>query len=467
MLRSLHSKLLFYFVILSILSIFLMSIAFRLSFEDCFSTYLDNRREDEITRFTNVIKDLYVMEGSLNKRNIANSGELQTLISYQAVSEGLFYEIRNKDGIKVIDSMNLIKDIMGITINFENKGSVIKDLGLNSETKSLFVNNEKIGTVTFYYKLGYKKGEFAFKERLNKHIIAAEMTMVLISLIVSFFFSKKLTTGLRYVSNKAKELRGNLNVRIPVKGLSEEIAAVAISINELAESLSYQEKLRKQYSSDMAHEFRTPISTLRSLIEAFQDGILQPTADKLEKCHSELMRLVRLVNEQEQLMVAENPKLKLQIEPISLYEEISNIQEIYAPGFQKKNIALEIKELPTNVKFLADRDRFNQIISNILMNCFKFTGENGQVMISANDTDDFIEIMVADNGVGISEEDLPYVFERFYRGDKSRVRQTGGSGLGLSIVKALVSAQEATITIESKEKVGTKIILRFPKYIEN
>lgn len=294
-----------------------MSIAFRLSFEDCFATYLDNRREDEIARFTNGISDMYLKEGSLNKSYIANSSELQTLISYQAVSEGLFYEIRNKNGIKVVDSTNLIKDMMGITINFKNKESVLEDLGLSSETKSLFVNNEKIGTITSYYKLGYKKGEFAFKERLNKHIFAAEMTMVLISLLVSFFFSKKLTTGLRYVSNKAKELRSNLNVRIPVKGLSEEIAAVAISINELAESLSYQEKLRKQYSSDMAHEFRTPISTLRSLIEAFQDGILQPTADKLEKCHSELMRLVRLVNEQEQLMVAENPKLKLQIEPLS------------------------------------------------------------------------------------------------------------------------------------------------------
>ncbi|HHW36549.1 MAG TPA: HAMP domain-containing histidine kinase [Bacillales bacterium] len=464
MLRSLHSKLLFYFVVLSLLSIFLMSIAFRLAFDDCFATYLDHRREDEIARFINVISGMYLTEGSLNKRNFANSSELQTLISYQAVSEGLFYEIRNIDGVKVIDSTNLIKDIMGITINFENKESVLKDLGLNSETKSLFLNNEQVGTITSYYKLGYKKGEFAFKERLNKHIFVAEMTMVLISLMVSFFFSKKLTTGLRYVSNKAKELRSNLNVRIPVKGLSEEIAAVAGSINELAESLSYQEKLRKQYSSDMAHEFRTPISTLRSLIEAFQDGILQPTADRLEKCHSELMRLVRLVNEQEQLMVAENPKLKLQIEPISLSEEILNIKEVYTPGFQKKNIVLEIKEIPTDVSFLADRDRFSQIISNILMNCYKFTDENGQVTISANDNNDFIEIMIADNGMGISEEDLPYVFERFYRGDKSRVRQTGGSGLGLSIVKALVSAQEATIAIESKEKVGTKIILCFPKY---
>lgn len=444
-----------------------MSIAFRLSFDDCFSIYLDNRREDEIERFVNMASELYIKGGTIEGENIADNRELQILLSSQAMTESLYYEVIRLDGVKMLDSTNLMEKLTGITIDNENKNTILTDLGFTSEVRPFYIDNEKVGVITSFYKLGYKKGEFAFKERLNKHILAAETMMVVIALLVSFLFSNKLTTGLRHVSNTAKELRSNLNVRIPVKGLSEEIKEVALSINELAESLSYQEKLRKQFSNDMAHEFRTPISALRGLIEAFKDGIWEATPDRLEKCHAELMRLVRLVDEQEQLMAVENPKLQLNIEPLSLCEEILNLKEVFLPIFQKKKISLTIKELPDKGVLLADCDRFKQIISNILMNCYKYTGENGQVMISGACIGEKIEIIIADNGVGISKEDLPHVFERFYRGDKSRNRNTGGTGIGLAIVKALIIAQGATIAIESEVNIGTKVILRFPKFTGN
>lgn len=467
MLKSLHSKLLFYFVILSLLSIFLMSIAFRLSFDECFTIYLDNKREDEIENFTNTLSNLYSKKGKFDGKILADAKELQTLLSYQGMTEGLFYEVYSFNGVKMLDSTNLMDHVMGMTINDDEKKNILKELGFISETRPFIIDGTELGAITLHYKLGYKKGEFQFKERLNKYIFAAEITMILIALLVSFFFSKKLTYGLRQVSEIAKKLRNNLNVRIPFKGLSEEMMEVAVSINELAESLSHQEHLRKQFSTDMAHEFRTPISTLRSQIEAFQDGIWEPTPERLDKCHSELMRLVRLVDEQEQLMAVENPKLQLNIKPLSLSKEITDIKDAYLPIFQKKNISLLMKEMPIADLFLADRDRFKQIISNVLNNCYKYTSDNGQVIISAAEKDGAIQIKISDNGVGISKEDLPFIFERFYRGDKSRDRKTGGIGIGLSIVKALTLAQGASIAVESEVNKGTTVILCFQKYTED
>lgn len=462
MFRSLHSKLLFYFFILSLLSIFLMSIAFRLSFDECFTIYLDNKREEEIERFMNKLHDVYLLEGKSYKKALSETSELKPLLSYQAVTENLFYEVISADGTVILDSTHLMTDLLNITVNDENKRETFADFGYYSDTRPFLINGDQVGTVISYYKLGYKKGEFQFKERLNKYILVAEMTMIAIAVLVSFFFSNKLTLGLRRVRDTARELlRRNLSVRMPVKGLPEEVQQVAASFNELAESLSQQDKLRKQFSTDLAHEFRTPIATLRSQIEALQDKIWEPTPEKLNQIHAELMRLVRLVDELEKLMAVENPKLQLNMEPISLNEKLAIIRDDHLPLFRKKNIEFTMKDLPANKMFLADHDRFVQIISNLLNNAYKYTDEGGRVTIRAYENDGYLHIQIEDTGVGISSEDLPYVFERFYRGDKSRDRKTGGIGIGLSIVKALVVAQGGTIEIESQLYEGTKVTVSF------
>ncbi len=465
MFKTLHSKLIIYFILISLISIFLMSIAFRFSFEDCFAIYLDNKRNDEIERFTNILINEVPRSTFQQNQLIDTSETLDTLLSYQAVTEGLFYRVYNESGDLILDSTDLVKQIAAKMDNDDGFNAKIDDLELEKEERILDINGEKIGSVVVHYRLGYKKGEFQFKERLNRYIIIAEITILIIAFLISFFFSKRLTAGLNQIRNAAKELlRHNLNVRMPVKkSYAEEMQHVAEAFNELAESLSHQENLRKQFSSDLAHEFRTPIATLRSIVEALQDKVWEPTPERLEQCHNELMRLVHLVDELEKLMAVENPKIQFNIKSINAKQYLQDIERYFSYSFNQKNISFSVTGIKDDVIFKGDPERLNQIFSNLLNNSLKYTPDGGRVKVGFYEKDQMVHFSIQDDGEGISKEDLPHVFERFYRGDKSRDRKTGGVGIGLSIVKALVQAQHGLIVIESELKKGTIVTVSFPK----
>jgi two-component system, OmpR family, sensor histidine kinase BaeS len=278
-------------------------------------------------------------------------------------------------------------------------------------------------------------------------------------------FSKKLTSGLNKLSFAANELQQhNLDIRIPLSNLPTEVKQIAISINNLAESLAKQEMLRKQFTGDLAHELRTPLATLRSQIEAFQDGIWDPTAQRLQTSHEELMRLVRLVNELEKLIAAENPQIRLEKIELDAGSVLEAIWEMFLPIFKEKGVQLHIVEPPSEELFEADKDRLMQILSNILNNALKYTPEGKNVTISVStEKEGFVGFVIQDEGAGMAEDDIPHIFERFYRGDKSRDRKTGGVGIGLSIVKALMDAHNGIIKVKSKLKKGTSVTLWFPK----
>lgn len=463
MFKTLHSKLMGYFVLLSLISILLMSIAFRFSFEDCFAIYLDNKRNDEIERFMNVLKREVPPSDFEQHHVIDTTKALDTLLSYQAVTEGLFYQVYNKSGELILDSTDLLEKLRAKMAD-DGINVLEDDLNLVKEKRILDVDGKRIGSVVVHYKVGYLKGEFQFKERLNRYIIVAEITMVIIAFVISFFFSKRLTLGLNQIRNVAKELLShNLTVRMPVKkSYGEEMQQVAEAFNELAASLSHQENLRKQFSSDLAHEFRTPIATLRSIVEAFQDKIWEPTPKRLDQCHNELMRLVHLVDELEKLMAAENPTIQLNIKSINVKQYLEEIDKYFSYQFSQKNISFSVTVMEDDIFFKADRERLNQIFSNLLSNSLKYTAEGGHVRVGLYQKDQMVHFYIEDDGEGISKEDLPHVFERFYRGDKSRVRKTGGVGIGLSIVNALVQAQHGSIVIESELKKGTIVTVSFP-----
>jgi signal transduction histidine kinase len=438
-----------------------MSIAFRFSFEDCFSIYLDNKRNDEIERFTKILKKEVPHLDFEQDHLIDTSETLDTLLSYQAVTEGLFYQVYNTSGDMILDSTDLVEKLGAIDDGFN---AMIDDLELVKEERILDIDGETVGSVVVHYRIGYVKGEFQFKERLNRYIIIAEIAMLIIAFLISFFFSKRLTAGLHQIRNAAKELlRHNLHVRMPVKKTyAEEMQQVAEAFNELAESLSHQENLRKQFSSDLAHEFRTPIATLRSIIEAFQDKVWEPTPKRLEQCHNELMRLVHLVDELEKLMAVENPTIQLNIKSINAKQFLHDLEKYFSYPFNQKNISFTVTAIEDDTFFKADRERLNQIFSNILNNSLKYTPDGGNVKVGFFQKEQMVHFYIEDDGEGISKEDLPHVFERFYRGDKSRDRKTGGVGIGLSIVKALVQAQHGSIVIESEPKKGTLVTVSFP-----
>ena len=216
--------------------------------------------------------------------------------------------------------------------------------------------------------------EYTFIQTIQLYIYAAVCLTIILAIIFSMIFSKKLTSGLKKLSFAANELQNhNLDIRIPLSGSPTEVKDIAISFNNLAVSLAKEEMLRKQFTGDLAHELRTPLATLRSQIEAFQDGIWEPTPQRLQTTHEELMRLVRLVNELEKLLAAENPQIRLEKIELDAGSVLAALFEMFLPLFKEKGVHLHIEEPAQEELFEADKDRLMQILSNVLNNALKYT----------------------------------------------------------------------------------------------
>jgi len=241
-----------------------------------------------------------------------------------------------------------------------------------------------------------------------------------------------------------------------------ELSDLSLAINNMAVKLEQQENIRKRMTADISHELRTPLATLSSHIEAFLDGVWEPTPERLGIIQNEITRLTKLIKDLGDLSSLENEGARFEKKEINLSVLFSNIIESFEPLFHSEEITLE-KSIKVNILFKGDADRLNQIFINIISNALKYTNKGGRVYVVMDEDKDRIHIKVMDNGIGISKQDLPYVFERFYRGDKSRSRETGGKGIGLTITKALVEAHNGTIKISSEQDEGTTVEIQFDK----
>jgi signal transduction histidine kinase len=424
-------------------------------FESSFRSYLDHNREKKIERVIGEIEKEYKQNGNFS------STQVNEYIHEFAMTDQLYFQVFDQMEHLQMDSSRIrgMMNSLGLTEPVTN--------GEEWQTKpyALTVNNKVIGKLIAIYPEGLIADQYTFLQTIQLYIYASVCLTIVLAIVFSMIFSKKLTSGLKKLSFATKELRQhNLDIRIPLTGLPSEVKELAISFNKLAESLAKEEMLRKQFTGDLAHELRTPLATLRSQIEAFQDGIWEPTPQRLTQCHEELMRLVRFVNEMEKLLAAENPQMKLEKVDLEAGGVLMALWEMFQPLCKQKGVELILREPLQEEWFKADKDRLVQVLTNVLNNALKYTPEGKSVTLSVlSEEDDYVGFMIEDEGPGISEDDIPHIFERFYRGDKSRDRKTGGVGIGLSIVKALMDAHNGVIKVKSKLNKGTSMILWFPK----
>jgi signal transduction histidine kinase len=229
----------------------------------------------------------------------------------------------------------------------------------------------------------------------------------------------------------------------------------------LAEALSEQEKLRKRLTSDIAHELRTPLTSIGSHLEAMIDGLWEATPERMQSCYDELNRLNTLVVDLGKIKKIESDNLKLN----KTTADLLNIAQIVVNNMmaeaERKNISLIVKGNSSFVEI--DKDRINQVITNLLSNAIKFTPEGGSIQIEiANNSQNSI-IKVKDNGIGIPEHEIPFIFERFYRTENSRNRKSGGAGIGLAIVESIIAAHGGIVTVDAHCNDGSCFIVQIPK----
>ncbi|HOG45585.1 MAG TPA: ATP-binding protein [Anaerolineae bacterium] len=306
--------------------------------------------------------------------------------------------------------------------------------------------------------------EAEFLARLNQALLVAALLAGGAALLLALLLSRGLSGPLAALAGAARQLAaGERGLRVAVAG-SSELALLGCSFNSMAEALEKQEGLRRQLLADIAHELRTPLAVIRGNLEALLDGIYRPSAETIAPIHEEALLLTRLVDDLRDLALAEAGQLPLHLAEVDLLELARGVLSGFAAQANERSIALELLlpevELPAAG---VDAGRIRQVLANLLANALRYTPQRGRVQLSLRQpARDWLQVCVSDNGPGISPEDLPHVFDRFYRGDRARTHVGSGSGLGLAIARQWVEAHGGHIRAESTLGAGTTFSFTVP-----
>jgi signal transduction histidine kinase len=365
----------------------------------------------------------------------------------------LIWDARSCDMQECMDVINTIARRM--EDRFRLKG------GFRKEQYPLRYSDRTVGTVTVetYGPYFYSETETKFLYSVNRLLFIAGILLTLISIAVSTALSRAIARPVKKAGEAARQIahahapggagdQGQGAVRIPERYKTRELADLSRSINELAAELEEAERRQRQFSSDIAHELRTPLTCLQGDIEAMIDGVYQPDRERLESCHEEILRLTGLVRDLDTLTSLEWETIKLSKTNFDLAKLLQSTAEQFRAAAAEKGIAIELRlrESPLS----ADYDRLKQVFINLLSNAVKYT-DQGSITITVEQGGGSLprEVSIADTGIGIPQADLPHIFERLYRSDKSRSRSTGGAGIGLTIAAAIVRAHGGNIRAEN------------------
>ncbi len=359
-------------------------------------------------------------------------------------------------------------------ILYDKNHQLVKKVGANRtatindyiDTKEIPVamQNQNVGFVTIRHFTDPSDTSLEQHFQLA-HTNAMEWTVVVLLVLVSgvsIILARRIVKPIVHMSHAAVTVtNGNLAVRVPMPQGEDELTELVQKFNQLVANLERQEELRKRLTSDIAHELRTPLNTLLAQTEGMIDGVWEATPEHLESTRSEVLRLIRLVNDLDQVIQTEAGGMHTSKELLNVSDVAKEVIDAMSASFQRKEITLT-HQLQESAWVLGDKQRLAQVFSNILTNSLKHTQPDGQVFILVASEPSTVIVKIMDNGIGIPSEDLPHVFERFYRGDRSRNRERGGSGLGLTIVKGILEAHQGDIKIESEVGKGTTVVIRIP-----
>jgi signal transduction histidine kinase len=252
---------------------------------------------------------------------------------------------------------------------------------------------------------------------------------------------------------------GKLDTRIPKKG-PQDLQSLSESFNEMASSLERSDRERRDMLADIAHELRTPLSVIRGRLEGIVDGIYSENGSQVSMALEQTYLLQRLVDDLRLLTLAETRQLPFDKREVDVVNVIHRVIEMFSAEVQEKNISLSFPEKDGTLFAFIDPQRFEQVMSNLLGNSLRYVPEGGRVWVTATETPAGLRVTVNDNGPGIPDEDLPFIFDRFWRKEKSRSRVSGGTGLGLAIAKQLIEAQDGQIEARNLPEGGLQIEIR-------
>jgi two-component system sensor histidine kinase BaeS len=304
--------------------------------------------------------------------------------------------------------------------------------------------------------------ERGYLQRTTISSVFAGLTAVIIALILSVFLARSLTRPLRELTAATRAMaHGELGRQVPVRS-QDELGELASSFNQMSSDLARSNELRRQMTADIAHDLRTPLSVLSGYLEALQDGVLEPSAERFDAMFGEARHLQRLIDDLRTLSLADAGELALtptQVPPGFVLEQAVSS---YGHHVAQQEVGLSLEVEPDLPKIEVDPDRMAQVFANLISNALRYTPAGGQIRLGAKRQDGHVLLQVEDSGSGISPEDIPHIFDRFYRGEGARQGESGESGLGLAIAKSLIELNGGKIGVKSTIGKGTTFTISFP-----
>jgi signal transduction histidine kinase len=437
MFHSLSTRLLFGFLLVVILAVGTVAFLVNRTTTTEFQGYVERGRTMLHHRLMRVLVAYY-------GRNLGWSG-VQPLIEQMGQIFGERVILVDAEGKVVGDSQG---DLLGRAIT-HRQGLVYP----------VTIRGMKIGTL-YLSRPKRTPIEEAFLASVNRSVILVVLIAAGGGILLTLWFSQRTLSPIKELIKAVRKMQqGDLNQRVEVNS-KDEIGELARAFNAMAAGLKKQEELRRNMVTDIAHELRTPLSNVRGYLEALREGLIEPTPYLISSLHEEVLLLNRLVDDLQDLALAEAGQLTLKRQPVVLEDIVQKAVGFIRPQAKAKGLKLRV-DLPEDLLVSIDPQRMVQVLRNLLQNAVRHT-ERGEIAVSATRQDHWVKVKVSDTGEGISPQDLPYVFQRFYRADKSRSRSTGGAGLGLTIAKQLIEAHGGTIQVESIKNKGTTFTFTIP-----
>jgi len=296
-------------------------------------------------------------------------------------------------------------------------------------------------------------GQRAYDAAVQRQVYPTIAIAAAIALVLNFVVVTLALRPLRAVQDATRRLAaGDVGARVETRR-RDEIGNVAQSVDELARSLERLEDLRRQVTNDVAHELRTPIHNVLGIIEAMRDGVIPASADQLDRARGEVQRLIALVEDLRALSNAQLARDRMEHRPVRLVPLLGDVLESFAPAMAERGLTSQLNAVDRDVVVMGDADRLAQVARNVVANAVRYARTATSIAVRVTLRDQHtVRVEVTDFGEAISPEALPYIFERFFRADPSRARQSGGAGIGLAIVRELVSAHGGSVGASSERE---------------
>lgn len=458
--RRLRTQVSLAFVLIVLITVSVISFASNVLIKARFEAYIMSQQN---TR-AEVITDNLSLQYDVLTNTWSHEG-VYTLGMY-SLYDGYIIKVFDKDGANIWDAenhdMERCQQVMDdISLRMKAYGTLG---GFMSREYTLTQSGQKVGTVSirFFGPFFLSESDVVFLDALNLLLMVIGIASLLLSAVTGSLLARRIARPITETADIAKQIAaGHYDIEFKGQTRTRELHNLISALKHLADALARQENIRKQLTADVAHELRTPLATLGTHLEAMIEGVWEATPKRLKSCYEETLRLGKMVADLERLERAESADPMLDKESVDMLALTRSLCDNFEAEIANKNLRLTVQGTASIIS--VDKEAMSRIITNLVSNAVKYSPNGSHIRIFVQDSAHDSVLIVEDNGPGIPESELPFIFERFYRADKSRNRGTGGAGIGLAIVKSLVKAHGGTVTAENRQDQGSRFMMTLPK----